>query len=291
MTDHIIRVLEATYACRLERLTGGYTNLTYLMAGAEAPLVAKIASLSNEDTLNEIQVMRLVQGSCDTPAVHKIMEMDGMRIVIMDGMQGVNAQSVLDAGNWSRAERIYGRMGLLLAEQIHSRPYHPSGKEIRLSNRSQLDQLITSLEFVPASLGRHSLQLLESAGAGELPWVLTHGDYGVHNLLCDEEDVLHVLDWEWAEWGSPLNDVAWVCWFTKHHYPAKARVLNAAFLEGYLAGNPLAFTPRQMKAACLYRVWNILYRLRIAPREVQHEWTRRLEWTLGEDFRDVPWGS
>lgn len=60
MIENIIRGLEARYACRLERLTGGYTNLTYLMAGAEPPLVAKITNLSNEDTLNEVQVMRLV---------------------------------------------------------------------------------------------------------------------------------------------------------------------------------------------------------------------------------------
>lgn len=287
MTDHIIRVLEAKYACRLERLTGGYTNLTYLMAGVEPPLVAKITNLSNEDTLNEIQVMKLVQGSCDTPAVHKVMEMDGKRIIVMDGVQGVNAQSVLDTEDWVRAERIYSKMGRLLATQIHSRPYHPQGKEIRLSNRAELGQVIQPLEFVPASLGRHSLQLLTAAEAGELSWVLTHGDYGVHNLLCDEEDRLHVLDWEWAEWGSPLNDVAWVCWFTKHHYPAKARLLNAAFLQGYLSSNPLTFTPSQMKAASLYRVWNILHRLRIAPKEVQREWVRRLEWTLGEDFQEL----
>ncbi|MEK4046110.1 phosphotransferase [Paenibacillus sp. FSL H8-0048] len=287
MIENIIRGLEARYACRLERLTGGYTNLTYLMAGAEPPLVAKITNMSNEDTLNEVEVMRLVQGSCDTPVVHEVAEMDGMRIIIMDCMQGRNAQSVLDARDWSRAERIYSRMGQLLAAQIHSRPYQPQETEIRLSNRSALSQVIQKLEFVPAALGRQSLHFLSAAEAGELPWVLTHGDYGVHNLLCEPDDLLHVLDWEWAEWGSPLNDVAWVCWFTKHHYPVQSMLLNTAFLQGYLSVNPLSFTPQQMKAASLYRVWNILHRLQIAPKEVQREWVRRLEWTLDEDFTEL----
>ncbi|QUL54804.1 aminoglycoside phosphotransferase family protein [Paenibacillus tritici] len=287
MIDNIIRVLEARYTCRMERLTGGYTNLTYRMAGAEPPLVAKIANLSNDDTLNEVQVMRLVQGSCDTPAVHEVSEMDGMRIIIMDCMQGGNAQSILDAGDWTRAERIYCSMGQLLAAQIHSRPYQPQGAEIRLSNRSALSQVIHTLEFVPAPLGRQSLQMLSAAEAGELPWVLTHGDYGVHNLLCESDGHLHVLDWEWAEWGSPLNDVAWVCWFTKHHYPGQSGMLNTAFIRGYLSVTPLSFTPQQMKAASLYRVWNILHRLRIAPKEVQREWVRRLEWTLGGDFAEL----
>ncbi|MEK3687901.1 phosphotransferase family protein [Paenibacillus sp. FSL R10-2736] len=287
MNANIIRALEIRYACRLERLTGGYTNFAYLMAGAEPPLVAKVTNLSNEDTLNEIQAMKLVQGSCDTPAIHEVSEMDGMRILVMDCMPGVSAQSVLDAGDWARAEQIYSRMGQLLASQIHSQPYQLLEQGLRLSNRSALSQMIKRLEFVPGPLSRDSLQLLSAADAQDQPWVLTHGDYGVHNILCEPEGTLHVLDWEWAEWGGPLNDVAWVCWFTKLHYPGQAQKLNAAFIRGYLSGNPLSFTPQQLKASSLYKVWNVLHRLRIAPKEVQREWVRRLEWTLNEDFSDL----
>ncbi|MDQ0192538.1 hypothetical protein J2T20_000877 [Paenibacillus wynnii] len=51
---------------------------------------------------------------------------------------------------------------------------------------------------------------------------------------------LNVLDWEWAEWaewGHPLNDVGWVVWFTKLHYPQLAPVLNNAFVEIRLNGS------------------------------------------------------
>lgn len=284
MIANIISALEVRYACRMERLTGGYTNLTYLMAGTEPPLVAKVTSLSNEDTLNEIRVMKLVQGSCNTPAIHEVSEMDGMRIIVMDSMGGVNTQTLLDAKDWVRAEQIYSEMGQLLAAQIHSRPYNRQEQGIRLSNRVQLHVMIKELEFVPGSLGRYSLQLLSAEEGRDLPWVLTHGDYGVHNILCEAEDTLHVLDWEWAEWGNPLNDIAWVCWFTKLHYPGAAQRLNEAFIRGYLACSPLSFSPEQIKAASLYKVWNVLHRLQIAPKEVQHEWIRRLEWTLNEDF-------
>ncbi|WNS42384.1 aminoglycoside phosphotransferase family protein [Paenibacillus sp. MMS20-IR301] len=287
MIANIIRALEIRYGCCLERLTGGYTNITYLMTGTEPQLVAKVSNLSNEDTLNEINVMKLLQGSCDTPVVHDVSLLEGMRVIVMDCMRGVNAQSVLDAGDWTRADWIYRNMGQLLAAQIHSRPYVQQASGIRVSNRPGLAPMIRKLEFVPESLGRQSVQLLSAAGDPEQPWVLTHGDYGVHNLLYEPESALHVLDWEWAEWGNPLNDVAWVCWFTKLHYPVRAAELNAAFMEGYLSVHPLSFSPQQLKAASLYKVWNVLHRLRIAPKEVQREWVRRLEWTLHEDFTEL----
>jgi tRNA A-37 threonylcarbamoyl transferase component Bud32 len=255
------------------------------MEGTSPPLVAKVTNLSNEDTLNEINVMKLLQGSCDTPLVHDVLEIDGKRIIIMDCMQGVVAQSILDNRDWSRAEQIYRNMGMLLASQIHSRTYSGQAQGIRLSNRDAVARIIAELEFVPGLLGRDSMRILSAADTGEQPWVLTHGDYGVHNLLCEAE-ALHVLDWEWAEWGNPLNDVAWVCWFTKLHYSGQAWALNTAFIEGYLSAGRLPFSPQQLKAGSVYKVWNVLYRLRIAPKEVQREWVRRLEWTLYEDFAD-----
>jgi hypothetical protein len=229
--------------------------------------------------------MKLLQGSCDTPMVQDVLEIHGKRIIIMDCMQGVVAQSIPDNKDWGRAGQIYRNMGMLLASQIHSRTYNGQAQGIRLSNRDAVARIIAELEFVPSLLGRDSMRLLSAADTGEQPWVLTHGDYGVHNLLCEAE-ALHVLDWEWAEWGNPLNDVAWVCWFTKLHYPGQAEALNTAFIEGYLSAGRLPFSPQQLKASSVYKVWNVLYRLRIAPKEVQREWVRRLEWTLYEDFAD-----
>jgi len=40
---------------------------------------------------------------------------------------------------------------------------------------------------------------------------LVHGDYRMGNLLCDERDVVGVLDWELAHVGDPVEDLAWVC--------------------------------------------------------------------------------
>ncbi len=40
--------------------------------------------------------------------------------------------------------------------------------------------------------------------------VLVHGDYRTGNLLFSGEEVTGVLDWEFAQLGDPMRDVAWV---------------------------------------------------------------------------------
>lgn len=43
------------------------------------------------------------------------------------------------------------------------------------------------------------------------PVRLTHGDYRVGNFLVDASGLKAVLDWEFAHWGDPVEDVAWLC--------------------------------------------------------------------------------
>jgi hypothetical protein len=109
----------------------------------------------------------------------------------------------------------------------------------------------------------------------------------VTRLMSDTENNFSVLDWEWAEWGNALNDVAWICWFTKLHYSEIANILNRTFMEEYISYNPISIAPDQLKTCSVYKVWNVLHRVRHAKREVKTEWLRRLEWTLNIDFSDV----
>ncbi|MEQ9586417.1 MAG: phosphotransferase family protein [Parvibaculaceae bacterium] len=44
----------------------------------------------------------------------------------------------------------------------------------------------------------------------DLPPVLVHGDYNVHNVLVDQGRLSIVLDWECAEYGFPEQDLAWL---------------------------------------------------------------------------------
>jgi aminoglycoside phosphotransferase (APT) family kinase protein len=41
--------------------------------------------------------------------------------------------------------------------------------------------------------------------------VLAHGDYRTGNFLVDEDGLAGILDWEFAHWGTPAQDLAWIC--------------------------------------------------------------------------------
>jgi aminoglycoside phosphotransferase len=286
MIENITKELESRYDCRLIRLTGGYTNITFLMEGTEPLLVAKVTSLLNHDTLNEVNCLKLLKESGVSPVVHDVLEISNMRIILMDYRHGVNGQSILDSGDLELAQTLYKRFGHFLASQIHTKSFNSNQKGIRKSNAEQLKASKLNVEFVPDDLVRQSSILLSDLDDNEQKWVLTHGDYGSHNILFEEENNLNVLDWEWAEWGNPLNDVAWVIWFTKLHYSELAHILNRAFINEYISYNPITISPQQLKICCVYKVWNIIYRVRYSPTDVQAEWIRRLDWTLNIDFSD-----
>jgi len=40
---------------------------------------------------------------------------------------------------------------------------------------------------------------------------LVHGDFRVGNFLVDIDGLTAVLDWEFARWGTPAEDLAWIC--------------------------------------------------------------------------------
>jgi aminoglycoside phosphotransferase (APT) family kinase protein len=40
---------------------------------------------------------------------------------------------------------------------------------------------------------------------------LVHGDFRLGNFMVAKDGLTGVLDWEFARWGSPFEDVAWLC--------------------------------------------------------------------------------
>jgi aminoglycoside phosphotransferase (APT) family kinase protein len=41
--------------------------------------------------------------------------------------------------------------------------------------------------------------------------VLTHRDFRTGNYMADETGITGILDWEFAAWGDPLEDLGWFC--------------------------------------------------------------------------------
>ncbi|BCG58277.1 hypothetical protein [Paenibacillus sp. URB8-2] len=93
MIEEITEKLKARFGkVNLIRLTGGYTNLTFLVEGTNPLLVAKIVHLTNEDTMNEVNCLNLLQGSGVTPIIHDLLDISNVRIVLMDYKNGIHGQ-------------------------------------------------------------------------------------------------------------------------------------------------------------------------------------------------------
>lgn len=263
------------------RLSGGYTNDTYLLDGTSPLLVAKVANSNNKDIVNEVNCLRLLHDLAISPIVHAQSETKDVQFTLMEFRKGRNGQSIIDSNDVKRTRDLYKRMAETLANSIHSKKYVNDSFGIRKSNMNELN---LNLDFVPEELADLSINMIHKVNDTPVEWVLTHGDYGVHNVLLNDDGHITVLDWEWAEWGNPLSDVSWVCWFTHLHYPEYAKSINPFFIEEYQNHTHGNLSSDQLKSYCLYRIWKVLNKLDQSPVEVQQEWVRRLQWTLKTDI-------
>ncbi len=82
---------------------------------------------------------------------------------------------------------------------------------------------------------------------------LVHGDFRTGNLMVTPNGLSAVLDWEFSHWGSPAEDLAWMC------------VRDWRFGQLRLAAG--GFAPR----ARLYEEYERASGRRVDPREV-HFW-------------------
>lgn len=82
------------------------------------------------------------------------------------------------------------------------------------------DPVAASLDALRETMER--LPCARPAQAAGLAWLmknrpppgeitLVHGDFRTGNLLVEPEGLTGVLDWEFAHWGSPLEDLGWLC--------------------------------------------------------------------------------
>lgn len=87
------------------------------------------------------------------------------------------------------------------------------------------------LEFALRWLGRNA------SDGGEI--TLCHSDFRTGNIMIDETRVTGILDWEFASWSDPMEDIAWFCarcWrFGAWQREAGGIGSRAAFYRGYEA--------------------------------------------------------
>jgi aminoglycoside phosphotransferase (APT) family kinase protein len=106
------------------------------------------------------------------------------------------------------------------------------------------------------------LRALEQAPPPPARIVLCHGDFRIGNVLVEDGRLAGVLDWEFARWSDPYEDLGWFCvrYWRRHAWAREAGGLvgRAAFLAHYaeLSGDPAE--PRR----ALY--WELMGNLRWA---------------------------
>ncbi|RJG00827.1 phosphotransferase family protein [Noviherbaspirillum sedimenti] len=106
------------------------------------------------------------------------------------------------------------------------------------------------------------LRWCELHAPASVPACLIHRDYRTGNYMVDHGRLSGVLDWEFAGWGEPLEDIGWFmarCWrFNANEREAGGVAHVEDFLRGYQRISGRSFTPDEL------RYWQVMAHLRWA---------------------------
>jgi aminoglycoside phosphotransferase (APT) family kinase protein len=95
-----------------------------------------------------------------------------------------------------------------------------------------------------------------------LPSVLCHRDFRTGNYLVDGTGLTAILDWEFAAWGDPDEDIGWLCckgWrFGRLDREAGGIAERAHFYRGYESESGRRLDPERV------RFWEIIANIRWA---------------------------
>ncbi|MGD9614717.1 MAG: phosphotransferase family protein [Alphaproteobacteria bacterium] len=107
-----------------------------------------------------------------------------------------------------------------------------------------------------------AIRWLETHIPEPLPPVLCHRDFRTGNYMLDATELTAILDWEFAGWGDPDEDIGWFCckgWrFARLDREAGGIAARAAFYRTYEAASGRRLDPERV------RFWEVLANLRWA---------------------------
>ncbi|WP_241687831.1 phosphotransferase family protein [Janthinobacterium sp. 17J80-10] len=157
------------------------------------------------------------------------------------------------------------------------------------ANLAQLHTVVPpqpSLDFLPAPYANHALETIaeyrrhldhidvaspalewglrwcELHAPASVPACLIHRDYRTGNYMVDQGKLSGVLDWEFAGWGDPREDIGWLmarCWrFSANEREAGGVSHAEDFLRGYQRISGRSFTRAEL------RYWQVMAHLRWA---------------------------
>ena len=137
-------------------------------------------------------------------------------------------------------------------------PYAEAGADRQIAGfRAYLDR-----HPAPRPVLEWGLRWLETHLLPPVEPVLCHHDFRTGNYLLDGAAVTGVLDWEFAGWGDPHEDIGWFCckgWrFARLDREAGGIAERAPFYEGYEKELARSIDPQRV------RFWEVLANVRWA---------------------------
>src|SRR5579862_442790 len=97
---------------------------------------------------------------------------------------------------------------LALGEVLHFLPAPPQDPAV--ARIAELEALLAA-DDDPHPVAEWALRWLKQAKPAPGPAVLCHGDFRTGNYLVADHKLAGVLDWDFAQWGDPDDDIAWFC--------------------------------------------------------------------------------
>jgi aminoglycoside phosphotransferase (APT) family kinase protein len=121
-----------------------------------------------------------------------------------------------------------------LARALHFLPAPP--EDAAAARVAELERHLAA-DDDPHPVAAWALRWLRQNKPAPVRPVLTHGDFRTGNYLAEDGALSGVLDWDFAGWSDPCEDIAWFC-AKSWRFGALAReaggiALRAAFYRGY----------------------------------------------------------
>lgn len=209
------------------KFSGGQSNPTYLMKGAERAVVLRrkprgLLLKSAHAVDREFRVQKALEAS-DVPVAKMLALCEDTRVLgsVFYVMEHVPGQCFDDPrlGDVDKTERssYFNEMGRVLAaihsvdlEAVGLTDYGPKGGYFR----RQIDRWTAQYRASETEAIATMDQLMNALDAACPPddgrATLVHGDYRIDNLMFapDRSEILAVLDWELSTLGHPFADVA-----------------------------------------------------------------------------------
>ncbi len=189
-------------------------------------------------------IMRRVAG---TATAHRIVRSE----TLGGGRAGLTAAL---GRQLARIHRIRpGHAGL---EFLRPHPHRAPMQRFVAEMRAHLDQ-----DRAPRPILEWGLRHLERHAPEAGPLVLCHNDFRTGNIMVDDHAVTGVLDWEFAGWGDPHEDLGWLCarcWRFASPHEVGGIGERATLYGAYTAESGQAIDPAQV------RIWEIAATIRWA---------------------------